>query len=216
MAVHLERPEPVRNERAAGAPRPAALPRPGAGLRAVRGGWGASLRDRDRDVRPAPGRYRDPARHGPGSSGHSPAHLHAKPHQLGDRGRPPSFPGCAAYPNPASSGTSPHGSRRFTYRRRARTGRAMAPLDDEEKAEIPDELAAAADPCGARKYNSGGDRFSVGAWGGQAAMWYSWVSPSRTGFRSIRYSARLIGSGRRMSAWAGASWPMARWGRVVL
>jgi transposase InsO family protein len=50
----------------------------------------------------------------------------------------------------------------------------------------------------------------------RTAMWYSWVSPSRTGFRSIRYSARLIGSGRRMSAWAGASWPRARWGRAVL
>jgi hypothetical protein len=70
VAVHLERPEPVTNERAADAPRPAALPRPGAGLRAVRGGRDAGLRDRNRDVRPAPRRYRDPGRHGPGSSGH--------------------------------------------------------------------------------------------------------------------------------------------------
>ena len=79
------------------APRPAAVPGPGTGLRAVRGGRGTQLRDRDRDVRPAPGRHRDPGCPGPGPPRHPPAHLHAEPHGLRDRGRRPGGePGCRA------------------------------------------------------------------------------------------------------------------------
>jgi hypothetical protein len=36
---------------------------------------------------------------------------------------PPTFPGCASCPSPGISGTSPHGSRRFTDRRRGGTSK---------------------------------------------------------------------------------------------
>ena len=51
--------------------------------------------------------------------------------------------------------------------------------------------------CGARIHDRGGDLLPlVAAWGCQAAIWYSWVSPLRTCFRRIRCSARLICGGR--------------------
>ena len=52
-------------------------------------------------------------------------------------------------------------------------------------------------PCRARIHDRGGDlRLLVTAWRCQAATWYSCVSPPRTCFRRIRYSARLICGGR--------------------
>ena len=52
-------------------------------------------------------------------------------------------------------------------------------------------------PCGARIHDRGGDLLLlVAAWGCQAAIWYSCVSPPRTCFRRIRYLARLICGGR--------------------
>jgi hypothetical protein len=52
-------------------------------------------------------------------------------------------------------------------------------------------------PCGARIHDRGGDLLLLAAGRGrQAAIWYSCVSPPRTCFRRIRYSARLISGGR--------------------
>ena len=51
--------------------------------------------------------------------------------------------------------------------------------------------------CWARIHDRSGDlRLRVAAWGRQAAIWYSCVSPPRTCFRRIRCSARLISGGR--------------------
>jgi hypothetical protein len=51
--------------------------------------------------------------------------------------------------------------------------------------------------CWARIHDRGGDLLLLAAGPGrQAAMWYSCVSPPRTCFRRIRYSARLISGGR--------------------
>jgi NADPH:quinone reductase-like Zn-dependent oxidoreductase len=51
--------------------------------------------------------------------------------------------------------------------------------------------------CGARIHDRGGDLLLLAAGRGrQAAIWYSCVSPPRTCFRRIRYSARLISGGR--------------------
>jgi len=59
------------------------------------------------------------------------------------------------------------------------------------------EKTIAEETCGARIHDRGGDLLPlVAAWGCQAAIWYSCVSPPRTCFRRIRYSARLICGGR--------------------
>ena len=51
--------------------------------------------------------------------------------------------------------------------------------------------------CGARIHDRGGDLLLLAAaWGCQAAIWYSCVSPPRTCLRRIRCSARLICGGR--------------------
>jgi nicotinamidase-related amidase len=53
------------------------------------------------------------------------------------------------------------------------------------------------EPVGLEYTIVGGDlRLPVAAWSCQAAIWYSCVSPPRTCFRRIRYSARLIFGGR--------------------
>ncbi len=78
-----------RRARHAGPPRPAAVPGPVAGLRAVRGGRGARLRDRHRDVRDAARRQRGARGYGPGPPRDPPAHLHPEPHRLRDRGPHP-------------------------------------------------------------------------------------------------------------------------------
>ena len=55
--------------------------------------------------------------------------------------------------------------------------------------------------CWARIHDRGGDLLLlVAAWGCQAAIWYSCVSPPRICCRRIRCSARSIGSGGRVSA----------------
>ena len=51
--------------------------------------------------------------------------------------------------------------------------------------------------CWARIHDRRGDLLLLAAaWGCQAAIWYSCVSPPRTCFRRIRCSARLISGGR--------------------
>ena len=70
-----------------------------------------------------------------------------------------------------------------------------------------------AQPCGARIHDRGGDLLLLAAGRDrQAAIWYSCVRPSRTCFRRIRYSARLISCGRcrvgpgRSGQGDGAAW----------
>ena len=81
---------PRRVPRRSGAPPPrAAALVPGAGARdrAVRGRRDPRLRDRHRDVRPAPRRHRGARRDGPRAARDPAPHLHAEPRRLRDRGR---------------------------------------------------------------------------------------------------------------------------------
>ena len=78
-----------RCARHAGAPRPAAVPGPVAGLRALRGRRRTGLRDRNRDVRPAARRHRDGRRHGPRPPRDPASDLYPEPYRLRDRGHHP-------------------------------------------------------------------------------------------------------------------------------
>ena len=128
VAVHLERPEPVTNERAADAPRPAALPRPGACALYEEGGMRAceigtvmfGLHPDDTETPAAMDLVRLAIPGAPTRKATSTTSSRSSP---GRPAGPPTFPGCASCPSPGISGTSPHGSRRFTDRRRGGTSK---------------------------------------------------------------------------------------------
>ncbi len=85
----VRRPRGLHRRAGDAAPHPAApVPGPGAGRGAVPGRRDPRLRDRDGDVRQAPGRDRDRGPDGPGSPRDPAPDVHPEPRRLRDRGGP--------------------------------------------------------------------------------------------------------------------------------
>jgi tryptophanase len=130
------------------------VPRAGAGLRPLYRRGSAQLRDRDRHVRAASGRYRNARPHGPGAPGHPPTDLHPEPYRLrhrsGHQGRRAAHRPARPESRPRPGGPAPLQCQLCAHRTASlavASGRCAAPLSwlawgDDRRADGIDEHGA--------------------------------------------------------------------------